>query len=67
MIKNPEKYRRESEKERRETLRKLTLKESAEILEFLLDSELIDSLNFTSHLPVCAKIGLKNSVKGGKK
>ncbi len=59
MIKNPEKYRRESEKERRETLRKLTIKESAEIMEFLLDSELIDSLNFASHLPVCAKLGLK--------
>lgn len=67
MIKYPEKYKRESERERRKTLRKLTLKESADIMEFLLDSELIDSLNFTSHLPVCAKIGLKSSIKGRKK
>lgn len=63
MIKNPEKYRRESERERRETLRKLTIKESAEILEFLLDDELIKALKFSDHLPVSLKIGLKNARK----
>lgn len=63
MIKNPEKYKRESERERREALRKLTLKESAEIMEFLLDDELIKALRFTDHLPVSLKVGLKNAKK----
>jgi len=63
MIKNPEKYRRESEKERREYLRKLTIKESAQILEFLLDDELIKALKFSDHLPTSLKIGLKNARK----
>lgn len=63
MIKDPEKYKRESERERRKTLRKLTLKESAEIMEFLLDDELIKALKFSDHLPVSLKIGLKNAKK----
>jgi len=63
MIKNPEKYKKESEKERREYLRKLTIRESAEILEFLLDDELIRALKFSDHLPVSLKIGLKNAKK----
>lgn len=63
MIKDPEKYKRESERERRKTLRKLTLKESAEIMEFLLDGELIKALKFSDHLPVSLKIGLKNAKK----
>lgn len=63
MIKDPEKYKRESERERRKILRKLTLKESAEIMEFLLDDELIKALKFSDHLPVSLKIGLKNAKK----
>lgn len=63
MIKNPERYRKESERERRSYLRKLTLKQSAEIIEFLLDDELIRTLNFSDHVPVSLKIGLKNAEK----
>ena len=61
MIKNPEKYRRESEGERREYLRKLMIKESAAIMEFLLDDELIGALKFSNHLPVSLEIGLRNA------
>ncbi|PIU65338.1 MAG: hypothetical protein COS84_07050 [Armatimonadetes bacterium CG07_land_8_20_14_0_80_40_9] len=60
MIKNPKEYREESERERKEYLRALTLLRSIQIMESLLDSELIDSLSFSSDLPVCSKIGLKN-------
>lgn len=60
MIKNPKEYREESEREREKYLRTLTLLRSVQIMESLLDSELIDSLSFSSDLPVCSKIGLKN-------
>lgn len=59
MIKNPKEYREESEREREKYLRTLTLLRSVQIMESLLDSELIDSLSFSSDLPVCSKIGLK--------
>lgn len=61
MIKNPQEYRKESERERREYLRRLTIKESAEIIESLVDEELISALKFSDHLPVSLKIGLKNA------
>lgn len=63
MIKDPEKYKKESERERREYLRKLTLKKSAEIMEFLQDDELIKALKFSDHLPLSLKLGLKNAEK----
>lgn len=61
MIKNPQEYREESERERREYLRRLTIKESAEIIESLVDEELIRELKFSDHFPVSLKIGLKNA------
>lgn len=63
MIKNPERYKKESERERRNYLGKLTIEESAKIMEFLLDDELIKALKFSDHLPVSLEIGLKNNAK----
>lgn len=48
MIKNPKKYLKISEKERKEYLEKLTYKESAEITEAMMSTKMLFELKFSS-------------------
>ncbi|MEK7449226.1 MAG: hypothetical protein AAB019_07050 [Planctomycetota bacterium] len=51
MIKNPKKYREESEKERAEYLRNLTYEQSARIMEMFITSRFGLELNFSKEPP----------------